>query len=208
MSELYHKSEPQYFTWDRKHYNTIEDQLTTIRTSRTVYVGNLSFFTTELQIYEVFSTVGPINRIIMGLNQLTKEPCGFCFVEYFSREHAAAALNVVSDTICDERPIRCDLDGGFIPGRQYGRGRSGGQRRDDFRRDFDQGRGGVVQERIPFQRRNRGYENKFDRRRNEDAFGRDIERDMAPRTNLDLLQTGLSVPRGTSQQSESGVSMI
>lgn len=137
MAELYHTGEvPQYFCWDRKYYNTIEDALKTLCTSRTIYIGNMSFYTTEVQIHETFSQAGPINRIIMGLNMITKEPCGFCFVEYFTREAAATALNYVNNTICDDRVLRCDLDGGFLPGRQFGRGKSGGQRRDDFRTEY------------------------------------------------------------------------
>jgi len=42
----------------------------------------------------------------------------------------------------DERFIRVDFDWGFVEGRQYGRGRSGGQVRDEHRIDFDPGRGG------------------------------------------------------------------
>lgn len=37
---------------------------------------------------------------------------------------------------------RVDWDAGFIEGRQYGRGKSGGQVRDEYRQDFDGGRGG------------------------------------------------------------------
>jgi nuclear cap-binding protein subunit 2 len=56
--------------------------------SMAVYVGNLSFFTTEEQMYELFSRVtdpakgGGIRRIIMGLDRNNKTPCGFAFVEY------------------------------------------------------------------------------------------------------------------------------
>jgi RNA recognition motif-containing protein len=143
MAALFHTEEaPQMVCWDRKYYKTFEDQLEVLKTSKTVYVGNLSFFTTELQIQETFSIVGPIKRIIMGLNRNTKTPCGFCFVEYYSREHAAAALKYVSGTICDDRIIRCDMDGGFRPGRQYGRGQSGGQIRDERRENYDPARGG------------------------------------------------------------------
>lgn len=42
----------------------------------------------------------------------------------------------------DERIIRTDLDPGFEEGRQYGRGKSGGQVRDEYRDDYDEGRGG------------------------------------------------------------------
>jgi nuclear cap-binding protein subunit 2 len=49
--------------------------------SATLYVGNLSFYTTEEQIYELFSKCGDIKRIIMGLDRNKKTPCGFCFAE-------------------------------------------------------------------------------------------------------------------------------
>mmetsp|Transcript_22302 Transcript_22302/g.34944 ORF Transcript_22302/g.34944 Transcript_22302/m.34944 type:complete len:134 (-) Transcript_22302:62-463(-) len=42
----------------------------------------------------------------------------------------------------DDRTIRIDRDWGFVEGRQYGRGKSGGQVRDEYRMDFDLGRGG------------------------------------------------------------------
>ena len=44
-------------------------------TSATLYVGNLSFFTTEEQIHELFSRAGDVKRIIMGLDKTTKTPC-------------------------------------------------------------------------------------------------------------------------------------
>jgi nuclear cap-binding protein subunit 2 len=106
-------------------------------------VGNLSFFTSESQIREVFEIVGPVKRVIMGLNSITKQPCGFCFVEYYTRENTEACLKYVSGTVCDDRIIRCDLDAGFKPGRQFGRGKSGGQVRDERRRIFDTDRGDI-----------------------------------------------------------------
>lgn len=51
-------------------------------------------------------------------------------------------MRLVSGTKLDERIIRCDLDPGYKEGRQYGRGRSGGQVRDEYRQEFDAGRGG------------------------------------------------------------------
>lgn len=53
-----------------------------LETSSTLYVGNLSFFTTEEQIHELFSRAGDLKKIIMGLDKVKKTPCGFCFVEY------------------------------------------------------------------------------------------------------------------------------
>ncbi|OSC99091.1 RNA-binding domain-containing protein [Trametes coccinea BRFM310] len=116
--------------------------------STTLYVGNLSFYTTEEQIYELFSKCttpedgGGIKRIIMGLDRNTRTPCGFCFVEYYTHAEALACLRYISGTKLDERIIRCDLDVGYKDGRQFGRGKSGGQVRDEHRQDYDPGRGG------------------------------------------------------------------
>ncbi|KAG8217757.1 hypothetical protein J3R82DRAFT_5918 [Butyriboletus roseoflavus] len=111
-------------------------------------IGNLSFYTTEEQIYELFSKCaspedgGGIKRIIMGLDRHTRTPCGFCFVEYYTHAEALASMKHVSGTKLDERIIRCDLDLGYKEGRQFGRGKSGGQVRDEHRQDYDPGRGG------------------------------------------------------------------
>ena len=51
-------------------------------------------------------------------------------------------MRYVNGTRLDDRIIRTDYDAGFKEGRQYGRGRSGGQVRDEYRTDFDPGRGG------------------------------------------------------------------
>lgn len=56
-----------------------------------------------------------------------RTPCGFCFVEYYTHAEALACLRYVSGTKLDERIIRCDLDLGYREGRQFGRGKSGGQ---------------------------------------------------------------------------------
>ncbi|CAG7846673.1 SubName: Full=Probable nuclear cap binding protein subunit 2 {ECO:0000313/EMBL:CCA77790.1} [Serendipita indica DSM 11827] len=72
----------------------------------------------------------------------TLTPCGFCFVEYYSHAEALACMKYISGTKLDERIIRCDLDAGYKDGRQFGRGRSGGQVRDEHRQDYDAGRGG------------------------------------------------------------------
>jgi len=119
-----------------------------LKLTSTLYVGNLSFYTTEEQIYELFSKCaipeegGGIRRIIMGLDSLQKTPCGFCFVEYYLHEEAVRAIRFISGTKLDERVVRCDLDPGYAEGRQYGRGKSGGQVRDEYRQGYDPGRGG------------------------------------------------------------------
>merc|ERR1712187_794999 len=65
-------------------------------TSRTLYIGNLSFYTSEEQIHELFCKVGYIEQIIIGLDINKKTPCGFCFVIYCNMdevEYASKYLN-------------------------------------------------------------------------------------------------------------------
>eukprot|EP00798_Chlamydomonas_sp_ICE-L_P000007 gene7-12815_t len=81
------------------------------------------------------SEVGHVERVVMGLDKYASEAC----VKY------------LNGTVLDERAIRVDHDWGFVEGRQWGRGKSGGQVRDEFRIDYDPGRGGfgkVVQKEI------------------------------------------------------------
>ncbi|KAI0128412.1 nuclear cap binding protein subunit 2 [Xylariales sp. AK1849] len=114
-----------------------------LKNATTLYVGNLSFYTTEEQVYDLFSKCGEIKRLIMGLDRFNKTPCGFCFVEYYTHQDALDCMKYIGGTKLDERVIRTDLDPGFEEGRQYGRGKSGGQVRDEYRDDFDEGRGGL-----------------------------------------------------------------
>ena len=49
--------------WDKTHYATFEDQLAALRQSTTVYIGNLSYYTSEQHVYEMARQVGPIKRV-------------------------------------------------------------------------------------------------------------------------------------------------
>lgn len=117
--------------WDRSHYASPAEQMQALVKSSTLYVGNLAFSTRSNQVRSHFSQLGLVKAIHMGLDRVKKTPCGFCFVEYFSRRDALAAVALISGTKMDGRVIRVELDAGFQPGRQYGRGMSGGQVRDD-----------------------------------------------------------------------------
>ena len=78
-------------------------------------------------MYELFTMAGEVKRVIMGLDRVKRTPCGFCFVEYYNRNDATNAINFINGTKLDSRIIRTDWDIGFLEGRQYGRGKSGGQ---------------------------------------------------------------------------------
>jgi len=127
---------------DQQYKGSIHQQERQLQLSTTLYVGNLSFYTTEEQLHELFSKTGDIKRIIMGLDKVKKTPCGFCFLEYYTRKDAEDCMRYINGTRLDDRIIRTDWDAGFKEGRQYGRGKSGGQVRDEYRTDYDIGRGG------------------------------------------------------------------
>lgn len=137
---------------DQRYKGSRQQQEELLLRSSTLYVGNLSFFTTEEQIHELFTRAGDVKRIIMGLDKFKKTPCGFCFVEYYTREDAENAMRYANGTRLDDRVVRTDWDVGFKEGRQYGRGKSGGQVRDEYRTDYDSGRGGygkIIQQKLP-----------------------------------------------------------
>ncbi|EMP39177.1 Nuclear cap-binding protein subunit 2 [Chelonia mydas] len=61
---------------------------------------------------------------------------------YYTRADAEHAMRFINGTRLDDRIIRTDWDAGFKEGRQFGRGKTGGQVRDEYRTDYDVGRGG------------------------------------------------------------------
>ena len=64
--------------------NRVQQDKSLFHTS-TLYVGNLSFYTTEEQVLDLFGRVGDVKRAVMGLCKTTRTPCGFCFVEYYRK---------------------------------------------------------------------------------------------------------------------------
>jgi len=187
MAHLYRDLGVKSLYTDRKFEGGRGRWQEAIEQSATLYIGNLSFYTTEEQLYEFFGKTGEVRRVVMGLDRFSKTPCGFCFVEYYRRQDTEDAVRFLNGMKLDERVVRVDWDGGFVEGRQYGRGRSGGQVRDEYRADFDAGRGGWgkadAQESLapragPPSARRRSYPEGRDERRSgggggRDSFGRD-----------------------------------
>lgn len=46
---------------------------------------------------------------------------------FYTRKDAEIAMETLNQTRLDERTVRVDWDAGFAEGRQYGRGKHGGQ---------------------------------------------------------------------------------
>jgi nuclear cap-binding protein subunit 2 len=62
---------------------------------------------------EFFHQCGQTINLIMGLNKKQKTPCGFCFVEFATREEAALAIDCLNLAVLDGRQVRIDWDPGF-----------------------------------------------------------------------------------------------
>lgn len=137
---LYEDPNPTSEYIDRQQGLSPEEYREKLRQSSTLYIGNLSNFTKEEQVHELFSYCGKVKKIIMGLDRYKKTPCGFCFVEFFSHDDAAVAVDCLSGHMLENRVIRVDWDIGFKEGRQFGRGRGGGQKRDSVKNEFERER--------------------------------------------------------------------
>ena len=98
MARLFLDQEPLTQYKDRSFQGSMDEYLEKLRTSTTLYVGNVSFFTTEEQIWELFAKVGVLRTIVMGLDKNAKTPCGFSFVEYHNRKDAEKAVKYLNGT--------------------------------------------------------------------------------------------------------------
>jgi RNA recognition motif-containing protein len=108
-----------------------------------LFVGNLSFNTTEGDVLDLFKQAGTVTKCELIVDKFTSKSRGFAFVEMATQEEAnkaiaefngkefqGRALTVNEARPREERP-RGDFGGG---GGGYGGGRGGGGGRRDFQR--------------------------------------------------------------------------
>jgi RNA recognition motif-containing protein len=69
-----------------------------------IYVGNLSFNTSESQLRELFEAHGPVTSATMVMDRETGRPRGFGFVE-MGDEQARAAMAALNGHNVDGRPL-------------------------------------------------------------------------------------------------------
>ena len=70
-----------------------------------LYVGNLSFNTSESQLREMFSAFGDVTSAALVMDRDTGRPRGFGFVEFSNDEHAKAAINGMNGKNVDGRDL-------------------------------------------------------------------------------------------------------
>jgi len=72
---------------------------------KNVFVGNMSFETTESGLRSVFEPFGEITRVQLITDRDTGRPRGFGFVEMSSDEDAAKAITALNGTQMDGRAL-------------------------------------------------------------------------------------------------------
>ena len=70
-----------------------------------LFVGNLSYATTEADLRTYFGTVAPPSQVVLPVDRETGRPRGFAFVEYLDRAHAEQAIQRFNGQPFNGRPL-------------------------------------------------------------------------------------------------------
>ena len=106
-----------------------------------LFVGNLSYSTTEDRLQEAFAQYGEVRSAVILMDRATGQSRGFGFVEYDSEQAARTAIDSMNGTVLDGRSITVNVArergeggprGGGGGGGRGGRGGGGGDRRDKW----------------------------------------------------------------------------
>ena len=73
-----------------------------------VYVGNLSYSTTEDTLRTLFAEYGEIESVNLITDRDTGRPKGFAFVEMSTEQAARAAISGLNGKSVDDREIKVD----------------------------------------------------------------------------------------------------
>ncbi|HEV8550048.1 MAG TPA: RNA-binding protein [Polyangiaceae bacterium] len=90
-----------------------------------LFVGNLSFGTTQATIEATFAAYGEVRDVTMPTDRETGQPRGFAFVTMGTSEAAAAAVAQLNGQTLDGRQIKVD-EAQERPQRSGGGGGGGG----------------------------------------------------------------------------------
>ena len=74
-----------------------------------LYVGNLSYNTTEDGMRTMFAKAGTVVSVDMIKDRDTGRMKGFAFVTMNSNEEAQAAINLLNEKMLDDRAIRVNM---------------------------------------------------------------------------------------------------
>jgi RNA recognition motif-containing protein len=104
--------------------------------TKKLYVGNLSYSTTEDDLHKLFTEVGPVTSVALITDRITGQSKGFGFVEMETEKAAQEAIQRLNNhevnertiTVSEARPPReRSFGGGGGGGGRSSGGRQGGQ---------------------------------------------------------------------------------
>jgi RNA recognition motif-containing protein len=114
-----------------------------------LYVGNLSFNTTETELQDLFAQAGVVNEVVLMQDKFTGKSRGFAFVTMATDAEATAAVTQFNGKTVDGRPLtvnearpREERSGGGGGGGYRGGGGGGGGGRGGYGGGGGGGRGG------------------------------------------------------------------
>jgi cold-inducible RNA-binding protein len=70
-----------------------------------LFVGNLSYSTTESDLRTYFGAVAPPSQVVLPVDRETGRPRGFAFVEFLDRSHAEQAIQRFNGQVFNGRPL-------------------------------------------------------------------------------------------------------
>jgi len=70
-----------------------------------LFVGNLSYATTEADLRTYFATVAPPSQVVLPVDRETGRPRGFAFVEFLDRAQAEQAIQKFNGQPFNGRPL-------------------------------------------------------------------------------------------------------
>ena len=70
-----------------------------------LFVGNLSYSTSEADLRSYFGTVAPPSQVVLPVDRETGRPRGFAFVEFQDRTHAEQAIQKFNGQVFNGRPL-------------------------------------------------------------------------------------------------------
>jgi RNA recognition motif-containing protein len=101
-----------------------------------IYVGNLSFATTEDELRELFAQAGTVSSVALIKDRDTGQSKGFAFIEMANQTDAENAIRMFNGKAVGSRELKVNMarpkeergSGGYNKGGGYGHGGPGGNR--------------------------------------------------------------------------------
>lgn len=80
-----------------------------VKMEKRLYVGNLSYSSTESDVQELFGQAGTVVNCELVLDKFTSRSRGFAFVEMDTHEEAQKAVDMFNDQDLQGRPLRVNI---------------------------------------------------------------------------------------------------